>query len=158
MSQIDRVLRSNLRLRHLQLLVALDRFRQLGRAADFLALTQPAVSKMLAEVERLYGVALFTRSSRGTEPTPAGEVVVRFARSVLSDHARTRDEVTAVASGAVGRVAVGTMVVAARLKTGVMHSRAGRARVTPSPRRKLRRGRCEAEVEMCMALFGSGGS
>ena len=112
MSQIDRVLRSNLRLRHLQLLVALDRFRQLGRAADFLALTQPAVSKMLAEVERLYGVALFTRSSRGTEPTPAGEVVVRFARSVLSDHARTRDEVTAVASGAVGRVAVGTMVVA----------------------------------------------
>ena len=38
MSQIDRVLRSNLRLRHLQLLVALDRFRQLGRAADFLAL------------------------------------------------------------------------------------------------------------------------
>ena len=66
MSQIDRVLRSNLRLRHLQLLVALDRFRQLGRAADFLALTQPAVSKMLAEVERLYGVALFTPRGNST--------------------------------------------------------------------------------------------
>lgn len=31
--QIDRVLRSNLKLRHLQLLVALDQFRHLGRAA-----------------------------------------------------------------------------------------------------------------------------
>ena len=80
LSQSDRVLRSNLRLRHLQLLVALDELRHLGRAADFLALTQPAVSKMLAEVERMYGVALFTRSARGTEPTPAGRLVVRFAR------------------------------------------------------------------------------
>lgn len=37
MSKIDRVLRSNLKLRHLQLLVALDQFRHLGRAAEFLA-------------------------------------------------------------------------------------------------------------------------
>ena len=112
MSQIDRVLRSNLRLRHLQLLVALDEFRHLGRAADFLALTQPAVSKMLAEVERMYGVALFTRSTRGTEPTAAGAVAVRFARSVLADHARTHEAVLALDSGAAGRVAVGSMVVA----------------------------------------------
>ena len=78
MSQIDRVLRSNLRLRHLQLLVALDRFRQLGRAADFLALTQPAVSKMLAEVERLYGVALFTPRGNSTS------VIAAFAAGFLT--------------------------------------------------------------------------
>ena len=112
LSQTDRVLRSNLRLRHLQLLVALDELRHLGRAADFLALTQPAVSKMLAEVERMYGVALFTRSARGTEPTAAGSRAVRFARSVLADHERTRDEVRALDSGAAGRVAVGSMAVA----------------------------------------------
>ena len=112
MSQIDRVLRSNLKLRHLQMLVALDQFRHLGRAAEFLSQTQPAVSKSLAEVERMFGLALFTRSTRGTEPTPFGEAVVRFARSVLSDYARTRDEIAAVASGAAGRVSVGAMVVA----------------------------------------------
>ena len=55
MADIDRVLRSNLKLRHLQLLVALDNFRHLGRAAEFLSLTQPAVSKSLAEIERLLG-------------------------------------------------------------------------------------------------------
>lgn len=112
MSDIDRVLRSNLKLRHLQLLVALDEFRHLGRAAEFLSVTQPAVSKTLAEIERMFELSLFTRSTRGTEPTPYGAAVVRFARSVLSDYDRTRDEIAAVASGAAGRTRVGCMVVA----------------------------------------------
>jgi DNA-binding transcriptional LysR family regulator len=111
-SDIDRVLRSNLKLKHLQLLVALDQFRHLGRAAEFLSLTQPAVSKTLAEVERLLGLDLFVRSTRGTEPTAYGLSMVRFARSVLADYDRTRGEIAAVASGAAGRVNVGAMVVA----------------------------------------------
>jgi DNA-binding transcriptional LysR family regulator len=109
---IDRVLRSNLKLKHLQLLVALDQFRHLGRAAEFLSLTQPAVSKTLAEVERLFDLQLFVRSTRGTEPTAYGQTLVRFARSVLADFERTRDEIAAVGSGAAGRVRVGAMVVA----------------------------------------------
>ena len=112
MTQIDRVLRSNLKLRHLQLLVALDQFRHVGRVAEFLSVTQPAVSKTLAEIERMFGLTLFTRSTRGTEPTPYGATVVRFARSVLADYERTRDEISAVASGAAGRTSVGAMVVA----------------------------------------------
>jgi DNA-binding transcriptional LysR family regulator len=112
MRDLDRVLRSNLKLKHLQLLVALEEFRHLGRAAEFLALTQPAVSKSLAEIERLFGLDLFVRSTRGTEPTAYGATVARFARSVLADFGRTREELAAAASGAAGRVAVGAMVVA----------------------------------------------
>lgn len=112
MLHLDRVLRSNLKLRHLQLLVALDQFRHLGRAAEFLSLTQPAVSKTLAEIERLFGLALFTRSTRGTEPTDYGQTVVRFARAVLAEYDRTQDDIAAIASGAAGRVSVGAMVVA----------------------------------------------
>ena len=112
MSDIDRVLRSNLKLRHLQLLVALDQVRPLGRAAEFLSVTQPAVSKTLNEIERLLELPLFTRSARGTEPTAYGAVVVRFARSVLADYDRTRNELQSVAAGAAGRVSIGAMVVA----------------------------------------------
>ncbi len=112
MAQIDRVLRSNLKLRHLQMLVALDQFRHLGRAAEFLSVTQPAVSKTLAEIENMFGLPLFERSTRGTEPTAAGASVVRFARSVLAGFDRTRDEIAAEASGAMGRTSVGAMVVA----------------------------------------------
>jgi DNA-binding transcriptional LysR family regulator len=120
MSKIDRVLRSNLKLRHLQMLVALDQFRHLGRAAEFLSVTQPAVSKTLAEIENMFGLPLFERSTRGTEPTAAGASVVRFARSVLAGYERTRDEIAAEASGASGRTSVGAMVAA----TPVLLSRA----------------------------------
>lgn len=112
MSHIDRVLRSNLKLRHLQLLVALDEFRHLGRVSEFLAITQPAVSKMLSEIEKMFELQLFERSTRGTEPTPHGVRVIRFARSVLSDYQRTRDEISATEHGGVGRTSVGAMVVA----------------------------------------------
>ncbi|HMN83935.1 MAG TPA: LysR substrate-binding domain-containing protein [Burkholderiaceae bacterium] len=112
MSDIDRVLRSNLKLKHLQLVVALDEFRHLGRSAEFLSLTQPAVSKSLAEIERMFGLELFVRSTRGTEPTAYGEKVARFARSVLADFDRTREDIATVASGGAGRIRVGAMVVA----------------------------------------------
>ena len=112
MADIDRVLRSNLKLRHLQLLVALDHFRHVGRAAEFLSVTQPAISKMLTEIEKMFELQLFLRSTRGTEPTVHGETVVRFARTVLADYQRAREEIAAVDSGAAGRVNVGAMVVA----------------------------------------------
>jgi DNA-binding transcriptional LysR family regulator len=70
------------------------------------------VSKTLAEIERMFGLGLFVRSTRGTEPTAYGKSVVRFARSVLADYGRTRDEIAAVASGGAGRTSIGAMVVA----------------------------------------------
>ncbi len=112
MSQLDRALRSNIKLRHLQLLVALDEFRHLGRTAEFLSVTQPAVSKMLGEVEEMLGQQLFDRSRRGTEPTLAGQSLVRFARSVLANYERTREEINALGQGLGGRLRVGVMVVA----------------------------------------------
>jgi DNA-binding transcriptional LysR family regulator len=55
---------------------------------------------------------LFSRSTRGTEPTDYGVTVVKFARSVLADYSRARDELAAVATGAAGHASVGAMVVA----------------------------------------------
>lgn len=112
MAHLDRVFRSNLKLRHLQLVVALDEFRHLGRCAEFLAVSQPAVSRMLSEVEAMLGLALFERSARGTEPTEAGSAMARFGRGVLAQYERTRDEIDVRALGAAGKVRVGVMPVA----------------------------------------------
>lgn len=103
MAHIDRALRSNIKLRHLQLLVALDEFRHLGRTAEFLSVSQPAVSKMLGEIEDMLDLQLFDRSRRGTEPTQAGHSLVQFARSVLANYERTRDEISAIERGVAGR-------------------------------------------------------
>lgn len=133
MAQIDRALRSNIKLRHLQLVVALDQFRHVGRTAEFLSVTQPAVSRMLGEVESMLGARLFDRSTRGSEPTVAGSSFIRFARSALAEYERTRDEMGALESGAAGRTRVGCMVVAMPTLLApaveMLKSRAGQATV-----------------------------
>jgi len=109
---IDRVLRSNLKLKHLQLILALDQFRHLGRTAEFLSVSQPAVSKSLGEIERMFDTALFERSTKGSEPTPTGQTVIRFARHVIAEYEKTRDALQMAQDGSAGRVSVGAMVAA----------------------------------------------
>jgi DNA-binding transcriptional LysR family regulator len=109
---IPRLLRSSLKLRHLQLLVTLDQMRHLGRTAEALSLSAPAISKSLNEIERMVGYSLFVRSTRGTEPTDHGAVVIDFAKRVLADYTRAEAELEAVSAGSVGRTHVGAMVAA----------------------------------------------
>lgn len=103
----DRALRSHLKLRQLKLLVALDECRHLGQVAEALRVTQPAVSKSLAEIEEVFGARLFSRSVRGTHPTPDGELVIRLAHVILSELDHTMDELAARARGVTGRIGIG---------------------------------------------------
>ncbi len=52
-------------------------------AADDLAITQQAVSKRIATLERRLGVRLFERTARGAEPTDAGRSFLPHARDLL---------------------------------------------------------------------------
>ena len=53
-------------------------------AAAKLSMTQPAVSRQIAGMERRVGVSLFRRVPRGVRPTTAGEVAVEQARDILA--------------------------------------------------------------------------
>jgi DNA-binding transcriptional LysR family regulator len=68
----------------LQVLVTVARRGSFSGAAEELTLTQPAVSRQIAALERRLGVALFRRAARGVHPTPAGEAAVELARGVLA--------------------------------------------------------------------------
>jgi LysR family pca operon transcriptional activator len=74
---------ARLKLRHLQCLVMVAQERNLVRAGRALSLTQPAVSKTIAELEEIVGRQLLLRRRRGVELTPAAEVLVRHAVSAL---------------------------------------------------------------------------
>ena len=89
-------LQRGLTLRHLQLLMQLDETRHVGRVATALHVSQPAISKALAEIEDGIGVALFERTPRGLVPTAHGTRLVRFAYSVFNDIARLGDELASV--------------------------------------------------------------
>ena len=66
-------------LRELRLFLAVARSGSIVKAANEIGLTQPALSKSIAELERAFGVRLFDRTNRGVTPTPHGEVLLRRA-------------------------------------------------------------------------------
>lgn len=86
---------ARLRFRHLHLLLELHRGGSLRAAASVLNLTQPALSKALAEIEGTFGFALFTRSARGMAPTPRGEIAIRGASLLLAELAHVGVEASA---------------------------------------------------------------
>lgn len=105
----DLALLLRLRTRQLALLSLLDTERNLGRAAMALNISQPAASKLLQQAEDSFGVALFERQPRGMSPTPHGEIVVRYARSVMADFSAAREELQAISSGLRGTLRIGSV-------------------------------------------------
>src|SRR5690606_3188836 len=78
-------------------------------------LTQPGASKALRELEATLAVELFERTNRGLIPTEAGRCALRFARLIQSDINNLRFELDAIASGAGGHLAIGTIMGAVPL-------------------------------------------
>jgi DNA-binding transcriptional LysR family regulator len=105
----DPALLMRLKTRQLVLLAQLGAERNLGRAAAAMAISQPAATKLLQQLEEVLGVALFKRLARGMEPTAAGEVLIRYARQLLSDFGFARDEMQALRSGLRGTLRVGSV-------------------------------------------------
>ncbi len=111
---------SRLHAKQLRLLIAVAENGSLLAAAERVGLTQPGASKALKELEATLDAALFTRTNRGLVPTEAGVCAVRFARLIQSDIANLQHELGAIASGAGGRLAVGTIMGAVPLLTGAL--------------------------------------
>jgi DNA-binding transcriptional LysR family regulator len=103
----------DLKLRHLRLLVAIDDARQLSRVARLMHITQPSVSKTLAEIEASIGARLFERLPQGLLPTPLGAAMVRSARDVLAELDRAGAELEQISRGQSRSLLIGAMPSAA---------------------------------------------
>jgi DNA-binding transcriptional LysR family regulator len=101
-----------LKSRQLLLLIALAEAKSLRKAAAELGMAQPAATKLLQDLERTVGFALFDRGPRGMQPNTYGEAVIRHARLVVTDLNRTRLELAALSSGATGRIRIGAVISA----------------------------------------------
>lgn len=94
---------------HLRLILQVALTGKLQAAAEEIALSQPAASRMLAEIEKLVGAPLFTRHAKGMVPTPIGEAVVRHASQILQGFDKLDRDVAQIASGRAGSVRIGTV-------------------------------------------------
>lgn len=84
-----------LEVRHLQLVKAVAEEGSVTRAGLRLHLTQSALSHQLRDAEERLGARLFDRIGKRMVLTPAGERLLRSARSVLEELARAEEEVRA---------------------------------------------------------------
>jgi DNA-binding transcriptional LysR family regulator len=94
-------------LRHLVYFREVARQLHFRRAAEALAVAQPALSRQIAQFEAELGVQLFVRSSRRVELTAAGLALAERIEPLLRALAAVPAELRSVAGGEVGRVKVG---------------------------------------------------
>jgi DNA-binding transcriptional LysR family regulator len=106
-------LKARLKTRQLLLLIALDDYRNIHRAADELHMTQPAASKQVKDLEEMLDVKLFERLPRGMEPTIYGEAMIRHARMALNSLALAHDDIVTLKAGLTGQVEVGVIMTPA---------------------------------------------
>jgi DNA-binding transcriptional LysR family regulator len=104
---------SRLRFRHLALLVALDEHRNLHRAAGAVHLAQPSATKLVHDLEQIFGIALFERLPRGMQPTELGLEVASFARRLLTDLERFTQDLESKRQGGYGQLVIGAIMGAA---------------------------------------------
>lgn len=121
MTSLDWFIRNELKTRHLRLLVALDDLRHVGKVASHVNVTQPAVSKMLSEMEKELGLKLFDRTPKGVTPTVYGESLIKHARHLLKGYNDARDDLKDLMAGGKSRLKVGVLsnVVSALLPLSV---------------------------------------
>ncbi len=81
-------------------------------AANIMGLSQPAITKRLQDLEKDLGVTLFHRMSRGVEPTPYGEIIIKHAHIILNQLRNAEGEVSDLSVGLGGRLCIGIPVAA----------------------------------------------
>jgi LysR family pca operon transcriptional activator len=106
-------LTERLRIRQLQVIVAIADQRSLLAASRTLGISQPALSKTLQEIEAVLGVRIFERVSRGVVPNAYGQAILIRARTVLTELNRIGDDLAQVAQQSAGTVVIGALPTAA---------------------------------------------
>src|SRR5262245_37015587 len=97
-----------LKLRHLNVLVAVAEQGSMVKAAEQLAISQPVVSKAVADLENLVGVRLLDRGPQGIEPTVYGRALLKRSLSIFDDLRSSISELESLADPYAGELRIGT--------------------------------------------------
>lgn len=107
MQWTDRVGR-RVKLRDLHIFLAVAQSGSMAKAAAQLAVSQPVVSKTIAELEHALGVRLFNRTFQGVEPTAYGRAFITCGTAVFDDMRRGVQQIEFLADPTAGRLQIGT--------------------------------------------------
>ncbi len=111
--ELTKFIRSRLKIRHMNVLVALDDTLSVTRAAERLHVTQASVSRTLAEAEDGFGMPLFERHSRGLLRTTTGQQILQATRQILRDIAALETIASQISDLRSGEIKIGLQLVSA---------------------------------------------
>ncbi len=146
----------NLTLRQLRYFDALARHGHFGRAADASAISQPALSMQIRELEAALGTPLFDRGARRVRLTQFGEEFDARVREILRAVDDLGDLARAAQTGLVGRLRIGVIPTIAPYLLPQLVAALGarypgldlhlRETLTPRLIRELAEGRLDAAI------------
>lgn len=99
---------SRIKLRDLHILLAVAEWGSMAAAAKRLAVSQPVVSKAIADLERSIGVRLFDRTARGVEPTVFGRALLNRGVAVFDELRQSVQDVRFLRDATSGEVRIGS--------------------------------------------------
>lgn len=147
---------NNLSLKQFRYFEALARLGHFGRAAEVCAISQPALSMQIKEMEAALGTALFERGPRQVRLTHFGEAFALRVREILRQVDELGDLARAAQEGLVGRLRIGVIpTVAPYLLPALMGTLARqypgleihvRETVTPRLLQELAEGRLDTAI------------
>jgi DNA-binding transcriptional LysR family regulator len=117
-----------LEIRHLRALLGVAATQTIGRAAEQLGVTQPALSRQLKELEHATGLSLLDRSARGVMLTAAGSALAGDCPALLLSIERLVQETVRSRRGMEGRCVIGAVatVVTSEILTAALNECAAR--------------------------------
>ena len=106
--QWDARIGRKIKLRDLHILLAVVQAGSMAKAGIQLAVSQPAVSKAIAEMEHALGVPLLDRGSRGVEPTRYGRAIIKRSLAVFDELKQGIKEIEFLLDPTVGEIRIGS--------------------------------------------------
>jgi DNA-binding transcriptional LysR family regulator len=104
----DERVAGRLKLRDLYVLKTVANFGSMGKAAHELAVSQPAISKAITDLEFVLGVRLLDRSRRGVELTRYGAALLKWSAAAFDNLRQGVDEIGFLADPTGGEVRIGS--------------------------------------------------
>jgi DNA-binding transcriptional LysR family regulator len=135
--------------RDLDYLLAVEEHGGIGKAAEALGMSQPALTKAIQRVEAQTGLALFQRTANGAAPTQAGSLFLARARRIALEYEDALKEMHAIRSGEQGVLSLGySPTVPAALVLGACRQL---LKERPAARLRLRRRLARDLVDLLVA-------
>jgi len=116
----DRIGR-RLKLHDLHVLLTVAELGSMGKAAERLAVSQPSVSKAIADMEHAIGVRLLDRTAKGVETTAYGRALLRRGMGAFEELRQGIKDIEGLADPSIGEVRIGSPeAIASGLLTAVI--------------------------------------